>query len=435
MAGSSEVAFKAALDSLEIGALYDTFKKEGWKTFVDFAFSTSDPKGQDPQAFEKEVIQALLGTPHATEGYGDKKPMIPRIRRLYAQAYTYAAKEMQDEADPKAEDKITMHPTDRASRTEGVRQKITGFKVLGMNMPAHKLCDLFATILAKDIVRYVPWEKCISRDQETTEETESKGLKVSKEGLLMQDVAPDSHTNLSGEFLWDYALRRRSLAADIGGLMRFEVADAWTETLKQHVLKTPPPGHKRVSWAQVKAADEALWTFVQRKCETSTKAKPGENVTAFETAWKEGVYDYEVRQHLCFLQGPSASSSGSSGLPSFVPSTGSTHDQTVTKLTNRLRNAEQQIQAQKRKLGDGGGNGGGGNAGKRGKGTGKGKSRNKNAPQHLFPGCKAMINGKNVCYAYNCAGGCPFGASCKKGSHICIKCGGNHSYAMPCPNL
>ena len=220
-----------------------------------------------------------------------------------------------------------------------------------MNMPAHKLCDLFATILAKDVVRYIAWEKCISRDQETTEEPESKGLKLSKDGMLMQDVAPDSHTNLSGEFLWDYAMRRRSLAADISGLLRFETADKWTETLKQYLLKTPPPGHKKVGWFQIKSADEALWNFVQRKCEITTKAQPGADTTAFELAWKEGMFDYDVRQHLSFLQGPSSSTPSSTSVAPFVPSSASAHDQTIQKLTNRLKNAQEQITAQRRRQG------------------------------------------------------------------------------------
>ena len=107
MAGNSEIAFKAALESLEIGNLHGLFVAQGWKTFIDFAFATSDPKGQDPKLFDEEVIQVLLGKPDAETGYGEKKTMIPRVRRLYAQSYTYASKEMQDEADPKENEKVT----------------------------------------------------------------------------------------------------------------------------------------------------------------------------------------------------------------------------------------------------------------------------------------------------------------------------------------
>ena len=146
-----------------------------------------------------------------------------------------------------------------------------------------------------------PVGKCTSRDQEVMEEPEIKGLRLTKDGFFQQDSNPDGRTDLSGEFLWDYALRRRSVAFDIGGLMTHETADKLTETLKEHILKTPPPGYRKVTWAQMRSADQALWTLVQRKCEGGVKTKPGKSETAFETAWKEAAFDYDVRQHLCFL--------------------------------------------------------------------------------------------------------------------------------------
>ena len=61
MASDSEVAFKAAVIAMDMEALYPKFVAQGWLTFNDFAFSTSDPKGSDPEWFNKEVIEVLLG--------------------------------------------------------------------------------------------------------------------------------------------------------------------------------------------------------------------------------------------------------------------------------------------------------------------------------------------------------------------------------------
>ena len=77
MAGDSEVAFKAALDDMGLSELHDQFKKSEWNTYMNFAFSTSDPKGADPAAFQKEVVSVLLG-----ETPGEDKALIPRLRRL-----------------------------------------------------------------------------------------------------------------------------------------------------------------------------------------------------------------------------------------------------------------------------------------------------------------------------------------------------------------
>ena len=222
MAGDSEVAFKAAMVDLGLGKMHDSFVKKGWSTYINFAFSTSDPKGADPAAFEAQVIKALLGDKAAE---GPDAALIPRLRRLYAQSYIWASKVMTDEADPKIDEKIVMHSSDRAARTEAVRRKMAPLTIKGPTMPANGLVDRFATMLVKDVVRYVPWEKCITRDQEVMEEPEVKGLRLSKDGFLMQDVMPDTKTELSGEFLWDYALRRRALAGDIAGLISYEAMD------------------------------------------------------------------------------------------------------------------------------------------------------------------------------------------------------------------
>ena len=39
-----------------------------------------------------------------------------------------------------------------------VKNNIVGFTVAGASMPANALCDKMATILAKEIVRCIPWE-------------------------------------------------------------------------------------------------------------------------------------------------------------------------------------------------------------------------------------------------------------------------------------
>ena len=426
MGGDSKVAFTATLKELGLDKLKDQFEKNGWDTFVNFAFSTSDPKGADPAAFQKEVVDVLLGT---DPGEGNK-PLIPRLRRLYAQSYMFASKMMSEEADPKSDDKIVMHPTDRTARTTSVKNKITGFKVTGASMPSNNLCDKMATIVTKEVIRYVAWEKCTSRDQEVMEEPEIKGLRLTKEGFFQQDVNPDGRTDLSGEFLWDYAMRRRSVAFDIGGLMSYESADLWSETLKEHILKAPPPGYKKVSWSQIRTADEALWTTVQRLCEGAVKAPLGKTETAFETHWKTAMFNYDVRQHLCFLQG-SGSSSSASGTGAAT-----THSEMIKKLENKLKNAAEQIAGQKRRL-DYQPTNPGNQKGKKGKGKGK-SAKTRRAPANLFPDCMATHNGENVCFSFNQAVGCPLakaGGKCHKGVHVCIKCHGLHSYSMPCPSI
>ena len=110
-----------------------------------------------------------------------------------------------------------------------------------------------------------------------SDEPEVRGLRLTGDGLLLQNVQPDLHTDLAGELLWDFAMRRRSAAADISGLACFEAFNSWHETLKDYLLRPVPPGYRRVGWSQLKSADEALFRYVSQKCEGATKKAHGKS--------------------------------------------------------------------------------------------------------------------------------------------------------------
>ena len=77
--------------------------------------------------------------------------------------------------------------------------------------------------------------------------------------------------------------------------------DAWTETVKQYLLKSPPTGYRRVSWGQVLEADRAIWNEVAVKCEGNVKADPTRQelngLTAFEYFFKDSIFSPDVRAH------------------------------------------------------------------------------------------------------------------------------------------
>ena len=134
------------------------------------------------------------------------------------------------------------------------------------------------------------------------QEPEVKGLRLTPDGLLLQDVAKDTVTDISGELLFDYALRRRALAAEIAGLCSFKTMNTWHETLKVYFLKTPMPGFRKISWAQLRNTDVALWHAVAQACEDGCKPKPDtvSGLTQFEEAFKLAMLDPEVRMNLMF---------------------------------------------------------------------------------------------------------------------------------------
>ena len=425
MAHASKTAFGQALIDYGLAELEAQFKENGWETFNDFAFATSDPRGQDAAAFQKEVIEVLLPSD------GSKKALIPKLRRLFAQAYVFASKAMNDEAEPKPlQELIPMHQAERTACTTKLRDRITGWTLSGQNLPSQTLIDKMSTMLTKGHVKYVPWERCTSKEQELLEEPEVKGLRITPEGLLLQDVARDMTTDLSGEFLWDFALRRRACAGDVSGLISFEAQNEWQEVLKSTYLKQPPPGHKKVSWTQLRNADVMLWQEVAMICEDGTKVnEKSKPQTAFEAAWRLKMKDQTVLACLTFLPGASSASTSSAPVsekaaPVLTPGP----DSEMNKLKRRLEQQQNEIRNLKANKG-------------KGKGNGKGKNKGKNvprAPADLGRRPARTENGENICFPYNKASGCPLagdGGKCHKGRHVCLECHGPHSLALPCPRL
>ena len=61
---------------------------------------------------------------------------------------------------------------------------------------------------------------------------EERGVRLNDKGFLVQDIMPDAQTSISGEMLWDLAMRRRACAMDISGLSRMESWNLWHNVLR-----------------------------------------------------------------------------------------------------------------------------------------------------------------------------------------------------------
>ena len=366
--------------------------------------------------FEEKVIPELIG------GSEELKKLKPKLRRLYAQAFAVSQAQMADYANPQgAAQQLHMMPADRAARTEALRNKLTGFKIEGPTLPSTALTDKYATMLIKGVVKYVPWEKMTSRQQEVLEEPEIRGLRIGPDGLLLQDVAPDPTTNLSGEFLWDFGMKRRAVACEVSGLCSFDLMDSWANEMKTALLREPPMGHRRVSWEQLRNSDQALWTYVALKCENGCAAKPAETETQFSIHFKAGMIAPVVTTPLQFLpQGTGASSTGTLSVPSPL-----TSQPNLSKLQNRIQNLETQLKAGKRKLEQQGFERDVRTRGDKGKGKGgKHRNRGRGIPDYM-EGLPFRHGNDSICFTWNGPSKCPQagpGGRCPKGLHVCPKC-------------
>ena len=413
----SEASLKAYLEELNLGSLFKKFEENGWASFNDLSFSTPDPAKRVEQ-FEDQVVPLLVDvkTPAG-------KKLIPRLRQLHAKAYSVASAALA-EPPATAEQRISMPPADRQAKLAELKTKINGFELLGMNAPSNALIDRMSTILQKSHVKYVEWQRCTSMEQEMLDEVEVKALRLSPEGFLLRDVAPETTTDISGELLFDFALRRRALAAYVAGLCSFRTMDQWHELLKAYLLKEPPAGWRRVGWAQLRNADVALWHAVAVKCTEGVAKKGADNLTAFETAFKNSQHDADVRVPLMFLPsgsggsgGAASSSSGSGkgGLQLALPKQQQQSDsgKEMQKLKNRMAEMQKQLSATKRKATE-----------QATKGNGKSRKGSGKAPKGWGNDPTAAPNNQRICFAYN-LGGCrqaADGQQCPKGLHVCPIC-------------
>ncbi len=200
--------------------------------------------------------------------------------------------------------------------------------------------------------------------------------------------------------------------------MLFEAANIWTEVLKAARLAPPPPGYRRVSWAQLRNADRKIWQLASAKCKGGCKAKKGETRTQFEEAFLLAIFAPEVRHLLNPL--PDGGSSLSAACPRASGSAGPDQSAMMRRLEGRLKSAEDQLRGQKRRPQEQGNRvRSDGKSAKKGGGGGGADPRKQFLEKGFIGRTKG---GEPVCFHYNLPGGCTKaqpGQRCVRGLHVC----------------
>jgi hypothetical protein len=244
---------------------------------------------------------------------------------------------------------------------------------------------------------------------------------VDRAGFLMQTATePDPGADISSDLLIDLALRRRALAADIAGLSTYETFHLWSEVMKAAFLSDPPPGYARVSIAQLRSADEEVFRIVAEKCREGTNKAPGEAKTRFEKAFKEAIFDFNVRLRLAPLPRGSGASSSAAATSSRPPKDHSRELADLRAQVQNLKRKNQQPDTAKRS--------GGGSGSKRSGGGGGGDNRNQqkqSMPKALKGKNARTATGDPICFNYNIKGcpDAPPGGRCSRGVHVCAQPG------------
>ncbi|CAE7224116.1 unnamed protein product [Symbiodinium sp. CCMP2592] len=362
------------------------------KSLKQLAFVSSFAPGAADEGPLIEALKTMLG----------KDPEMNQkaaFRAVFHEAYAIVTSEMRQQVE-RVEEPTVRHLSqpERAERIERQRSQLTGITIKGSSEPSEALVDLCVGQYEADVIQYVPWSKCTSREQELLGDGK-KDLKLSIDGesgkLKVENKAKDQVADTSTEVMLLQALQRRALAFDQANIVSFTKLDMWHQKLMKARLTAPPPGYQQVTFAQLQNADSRLFLELQDHTRTGiqsdAKGRPIDGIIDSVSCM------HEVVSLMQPLQGGPSSSYGPS-----EPA--------------RLRESPYKG---------------------KGKGKdGKGKKRFVAMPSELR-GCNShTAKGRPICYAFN-LGSCPnkvTGNKCEKGLHICAvpKCGMNHA-AVKCP--
>ena len=259
-------------------------------------------------------------------------------------------------------------------------------------------------------VRFIPWEKYISKEAELDKELKAEHLFAldSSGQLKLENKKQEPIANTSSEIMLQYALQRRGLAMDQANLLEYHLHQAWIDRLLKVRLHSAPPGYQKTTFRQLLGADKRLFE------ELADMTRSGVQTTTKDVLWmrffKICCNQSEVMHLLQPLMGKTSDArpdekkaSGSSAAPRASPYASPSG----------------------------------------GKGRGKSKSKSKSGgpklPTILLEGgCRATTNrGDPICFGYN-LGTCSLPVSdgrCEKGFHVCAlpKCGKHHPFVQ-CPS-
>ena len=374
---------------------------------------------EDIQKISPEVgnLRRLAFISSFTPGQTDEEPLMKVLkdilkreltiadkanwRAIFNEAFAIVTAEMKqrvEKADPEATVRPLSQP-ERSERYERQARKLTGISLKGPLEPADALIDLAVASYEANELRYIPWERCVSKEAELAGEKKRDvrfTVEESSGRLKIEHKQPELVADTSSEILVQQALTRRALALDQANLIDFSISDKWTQRLMKARMQAPAENFAKPTWKQLESADRQLFNelrdLTRAGVQTTAAGRP------LDELLPNAMYMNEVA---CLLQ------------PFPVP----TMREGAVKITTIPGERPSPY-------------------GKGGKGKGKGKARFMTRLPPGLEGCRSSTNrGDPICFAFNLEGCATKGQRCEKGLHICAvpKCGAHNHGAAKCP--
>jgi hypothetical protein len=273
MSLDSEVYFvqRAKACGLDDNVLAAVLEK-GWRTLGGFAFSAHYSPGQgDDTVFKDAVLKPVLGE---TSAPGQEAA----LRRLFFEAYSTALQDLKARLERGDGDPPRKLPkVDRDNRVEQVRARLPGARLREEREPGASVIEFYVQNSDEGCLRYLPWNKTVSRRFELLHGRTSKQWGVNAAGFVSlrteQEVPSQECSTLHA---LGQVLARRGVALEAAQLLPFETHEKWVDRLFEALEDAPadPDHYAPTSLAQASKADQELFRLLDLRASGTLARKP-----------------------------------------------------------------------------------------------------------------------------------------------------------------
>jgi len=230
------------------------------KCFNNLALAVCGQPGQLDSTRFQQVMDGAFNSP--TLG------LESMMRQLSYEAITVAVAAIKQRVEPQAEEAATAGKR-CDERIKRQSEKITGFAIQGEHEPG---LDFFTTMLDECAPKYLPFSKCISREQELqTMKADKRIIVLEEQQLQAKNRAPKATADLSTGLKVANAFVRRGLACEQAGLLTYETHEKIRHAFMSHMSRTAPPWFRAPDIAAVLRADRELWMKAFELCRSNLR--------------------------------------------------------------------------------------------------------------------------------------------------------------------
>ncbi|CAK9021901.1 unnamed protein product, partial [Durusdinium trenchii] len=232
---------------------------------------------------------ALLG---AAPSIGDSAA----LKRLLFEAQALTIQSLKNAVEAPGTESSTpkrIPQAEKEARLAALRARITGLIIEGVNEPAISLFEQTQHQYEQKTVKYLPPERCPSREFEIVQMKPVKQLVVHGGSVMVGETLAMPDTTVNSSLLVQQALIRRAFPYEFSDLISFQISQKYIGTLFRHMSREAPPGYRQVT---LQKADKAVFAKLAELGPAIRRNAAGDR--PLDVKIMEALQSYEVSFYL-----------------------------------------------------------------------------------------------------------------------------------------